>query len=63
MNDSVNTNLEDFGVFSELTNHGVLGLVVLALGYVSWMFIKRHLAEKDRMNKEINDLKNKQDKN
>lgn len=33
----------DFGVFSQLADYGPLGLVVLALGYVAWVFIKRHL--------------------
>lgn len=45
----------DFGVFSQLTNYGALGLAALALGYVTWFFIKRNLAEKDRMQKELED--------
>ena len=51
----------DFGVFTQLTNYGALGLAALALGYVAWYFIKRNLAEKDRMQKELDDLRrNKQ---
>jgi hypothetical protein len=33
----------DFGVFSQLADYGPIGLAVLALGYVAWIFIKRHL--------------------
>jgi hypothetical protein len=36
----------DFGVFGQLSDYGPLGLVVLALGYVAWLFIKRHLDKK-----------------
>lgn len=43
----------DFGVFAQLADYGPLGLAVLALGYVAWMFIKRHLAEKDRLQEEL----------
>jgi hypothetical protein len=42
--DTVST-APDFGVFSQLADYGPLGLVVLALGYVSWLFIKRYLDE------------------
>lgn len=49
----------NFGVFEQLTNYGALGLVVLALGYVAWYFIKRNLAEKDRMQKELDELRRK----
>ena len=43
---------QDFGVFSQLGNYGPAGLAALALGYVAWIFIKRHLDEKDRLKKE-----------
>jgi hypothetical protein len=49
---TVTTSTPDFGVFSQLSNYGPLGLVVLALGYVAWIFIQRHLAEKDRLKQE-----------
>ena len=49
----------NFDVFEQLTNYGALGLVVLALGYVAWYFIKRNLAEKDRMQKELDELRRK----
>ena len=47
----------DFGVFAQLADYGPLGLAVLALGYVAWMFIKRHLAEKDRLQEELKEKK------
>jgi hypothetical protein len=46
---SVETGAPDFGVFNQLGDYGPVGLVALALGYVAWIFIKRHLAEKDRL--------------
>ena len=49
----------NFGVFEQLTNYGALGLAALALGYVAWYFIKRNLAEKDRMQKELEELRRK----
>ena len=47
------TGTPDFGVFGQLADYGPLGLAVLALGYVAWLFIKRHLAEKDRLQAEL----------
>ena len=47
------TGTPDFGVFAQLADYGPLGLAVLALGYVAWIFIKRHLAEKDRLQEEL----------
>jgi hypothetical protein len=49
----VETTAPDFGVFSQLSEYGPIGLAALALGYVAWMFIKRHLAEKDRLKEEL----------
>lgn len=43
----------EFGVFGQLADYGPIGLVALALGYVAWIFIKRHLAEKDRLQEEL----------
>jgi hypothetical protein len=57
------TTTPDFGVFGQLADYGPLGLAVLALGYVAWMFIKRHLAEKDRLQEELKEKKNNQKKN
>jgi hypothetical protein len=51
------TGTPDFGVFAQLADYGPLGLAVLALGYVAWIFIKRHLAEKDRLQAQLEDQK------
>ena len=56
---SVASGTPDFGVFAQLGNYGPIGLVVLALGYVAWIFIKRHLAEKDRLKAEATEVKKK----
>jgi hypothetical protein len=47
------TTTPDFGVFNQLGDYGILGLVTLALGYVGWIFIKRHLAEKDELKEKL----------
>lgn len=49
----VSSGTPDFGVFAQLGDYGPLGLAALALGYVSWIFIKRHLAEKDRIKQQL----------
>jgi hypothetical protein len=51
------TNTPDFGVFAQLADYGPLGLAVLALGYVAWMFLKRQWAEKDRLQEELKEKK------
>ena len=56
---SVANGAPDFGVFGQLGNYGPVGLAVLALGYVAWIFIKRHLAEKDRLKEEVAATKKK----
>jgi len=56
---AVATGTPDFGVFAQLGNYGPIGLVTLALGYVAWIFIKRHLAEKDRLKAEATEAKKK----
>ena len=43
----------NFGVFEQLADYGPIGLVVLALGNVAWIFIQRHLAEKDRLKEQV----------
>jgi len=45
---TASTSAPTFGVFEQLSDYGPLGLAALALGYVAWIFIQRHLAEKDR---------------
>ena len=49
----VETTAPDFGIFTQLGDYGPIGLAALALGYVAWIFIKRHLAEKDRLKDEL----------
>ena len=47
----------DFGVFTQLGDYGPLGLAVLALGYVAWIFIKRYLDENKKMKEELKENK------
>jgi hypothetical protein len=61
MEDST-SNAPDFGVFNQLGDYGVLGLVTLALGYVAWVFIKRHLAEKDELKERLSKERTKRKK-
>lgn len=53
------SNVPSFGIFEQLANYGALGLVALALGAVAWMFIKRHLAEKDKLQEKLDELNKK----
>lgn len=50
---AVEQTAPDFGIFNQLGDYGPIGLAALALGYVAWLFIKRHLAEKDRLKDEL----------
>jgi len=54
---AVETTAPDFGVFGQLADYGPLGLAVLALGYVAWIFIKRHLDESARLKEELKEKK------
>jgi hypothetical protein len=47
----------DFGVFGQLADYGPLGLAVLALGYVAWLFIKRYLDDNKKMKEELEEKK------
>lgn len=53
---AVNTT-PDFGVFGQLADYGPLGLAVLALGYVAWLFIKRYLDDNKKMKEELTEKK------
>lgn len=53
---SVPTAVPNFGVFEQLANYGALGLAALALGAVCWFFIKRHLDEKDRLQRKLDEM-------
>jgi hypothetical protein len=50
---AVEQTTPDFGIFNQLGDYGPIGLAALALGYVAWIFIKRHLAEKDRLKDDL----------
>ena len=54
---AVETTAPDFGVFAQLADYGPLGLAVLALGYVAWIFIKRYLDESARLKEELKEKK------
>lgn len=45
-----------FGPFEVLTQYGVLGFAVLALGYISWMFLNRLMKSEDDLKTKVNDL-------
>jgi hypothetical protein len=46
---------EELGVFAKLADYGVLGLVVIALGYIGWYFFKKNMDEKERLQKIMED--------
>jgi hypothetical protein len=54
---AVETTAPDFGVFGQLADYGPLGLAVLALGYVAWLFIKRYLDENKKLKEEVAEKK------
>jgi uncharacterized membrane-anchored protein YhcB (DUF1043 family) len=54
---AVAAQASQFGVFEKLTDYGALGLIVLALGYVSWMFVQKKLKENEELKKKIEDLR------
>ena len=54
---AVATQASQFGVFEKLTDYGALGLIVLALGYISWMFVQKKLKENEELKKKIEDLR------
>jgi hypothetical protein len=54
---AVETTAPDFGVFAQLADYGPLGLAVLALGYVAWLFIKRYLDENKKLKEEVAEKK------
>ena len=54
---AVETTAPDFGVFAQLADYGPLGLAVLALGYVAWLFIKRYLDDNKKMKEGLEEKK------
>lgn len=53
---TVTQTVPNFGVFEQLTNYGALGIVLLAVGALTWFFIKKNLAEKDRLQAKVDEL-------
>jgi hypothetical protein len=45
-----------FGPFEVLTQYGVLGFAVLALGYLCWMFLNRLMKSEDDLKEKVNTL-------
>jgi|LakMenE01Jun11ns_1017448.scaffolds.fasta_scaffold9889758_2 uncharacterized membrane-anchored protein YhcB (DUF1043 family) len=45
-----------FGVFDTLHQYGILGLVVLALGYIVWILFNRTLKSEDDLKKKVDEL-------
>jgi uncharacterized membrane-anchored protein YhcB (DUF1043 family) len=45
-----------FGIFDSLQQYGILGLVVLALGYVVWILFNRTLKSEDDLKKKVDEL-------
>jgi hypothetical protein len=45
-----------FGIFDSLQQYGILGLVVLALGYVVWILFNRTLKSEDDLRKKVDEL-------
>jgi hypothetical protein len=45
-----------FGPFEVLTQYGVLGFAVLALGYLCWMFLNRLMQSEDDLKTKVNEL-------
>jgi hypothetical protein len=56
--DTLSHATNNFGIFTKLADYGALGLGVLAMGYVAWFFIKRNLADKDKLEQRIKELEN-----
>jgi hypothetical protein len=44
------------GPFEVLTQYGVLGFAVLALGYLCWMFLNRLMKSEDDLKEKVNTL-------
>lgn len=46
----------DFGVFSTLTQYGVLGVTTLGLATAVWYLLKRQLASEERLKDQVDEL-------
>lgn len=45
-----------FGIFESLTQYGVLGFAVLALGYLCWIFLNRLMKSEDEYRQRLEEL-------
>lgn len=45
-----------FGPFEVLTQYGVLGFAVLALGYISWMFLNKLIKSEEDYRTRVEEL-------
>ena len=45
-----------FGPFEVLTQYGVLGFAVLALGYLCWMFLNKLLKSEEELKSRVEEL-------
>jgi hypothetical protein len=45
-----------FGPFEVLTQYGVLGFAVLALGYISWMFLNKLIKSEEDYRARVEEL-------
>jgi hypothetical protein len=45
-----------FGPFEVLTQYGVLGFAVLALGYISWMFLNKLIKSEEDYRQRVEEL-------
>lgn len=44
------------GIFEQLADYGVLGLLTLGLGFVVWNMLKRQLASEDSLKSKVDEL-------
>lgn len=45
-----------FGIFESLTQYGILGFAVLALGYLCWVFLNRLMKSEDDYRTRVEEL-------
>jgi len=45
-----------FGPFEVLTQYGVVGIAVLALGYLCWMFLNKLLKSEEELKAKVEEL-------
>jgi hypothetical protein len=45
-----------FGIFESLTQYGILGFAVLALGYLCWIFLNRLMKSEEDYRERVEEL-------